>query len=184
MCDSERGDLFFFLREAGAVVGHLTEEEIRILCRASRQSRVALDAWCVGSGRSLVFRCAAPSKFHLCSPRLLFMQHLLLHIPKAEMVEIVLPNLHPGSSRLEKTGTLICHDSTKELKVRWLRAGVFHQLTFIAGCSLLSFWFPHCSALSLPGQAILYKEQMEVITGHRRQRKEQNEGPKMEINIR
>lgn len=112
------------------------------------------------------------------------MQHLLLHIPKAEMVETVLPNLHPGSSHLEKTGRLICHDSTKELKVRWLRAGVFHQLTFIAGCSLLSFWFPQCSALSLPEQAILYKEQMEVIRGHRRQRKEQNEGPKMEINIR
>lgn len=39
---AREGIYFFFLREAGAVVGHLTEEEIRILCRASRQSRVAL----------------------------------------------------------------------------------------------------------------------------------------------
>lgn len=34
-CVTAREGIYFFFREAGAVVGHLTETEICILCRAS-----------------------------------------------------------------------------------------------------------------------------------------------------
>lgn len=106
-CVTAREGIYFF-HEAGAVAGHLPER--RYVSSVARLS-CSLGPRCVCSLEPQIY-CAALLNFIYALLFVVHTEHLLLHIPKVEMVEMARPNLHPGSSHFADivlcTQSIVC----------------------------------------------------------------------------